>query len=412
LCAKVINAKVISFGVEREKYSKKNIRLATLARKFSFVMVVFSIVAIATGAFQKHDRCKQISETPVIAVAKFVNTPDDDFSYVLIQDLIDKCNEKIAVDVTQLDTFYNATASARSENMENDLGKVCAKSGIIVFGKRSNTSNLFDCSIYISRAMRNELAVTLDRGSEIIRLKQIDELEFSITKQSDIVSDFLVALFLYYKAEFGQAKEILQTIRENNTVIENEKVKLFIDVFLANSYIYSGEKDQGLSIYKDLIAQADHKEIIDSNWQALQANSIVSQEPFNSAEANEITAVTDQQTSEPINNEAAKNAQTPVEPKSEISTNQDNTNKPLKWEKVKCEKGTYQLVFPDGSKSHCTTIIEFMKYEGVDFAVLYKDNYYGTYNMKGEIIAPFNYMSQESAVLKTKKKLSRGVEGF
>lgn len=412
----VISSKVESFGIQRNKFTNKQVNLAKYGKRFSPILFAPAACFAFLGGVGGDSKCKSLTLVPTIAVAKFGNTSDDDFSYLLVRDLNDKCAAKVPVVVDQIDTFYNASSVSNKSNMERELLKVCSNSGIVVFGKRSSNSNLFDCSIYISENLRANLNDSISENDRIIRLKQVDELNFSIARQSEIVSDFVISLFYYFNSNFSESSLILSRLSKIDAIEENLSLFRLVNFFLANSLIFDGRRDEGLELYTSLL-NSESSDVYVYNWTALNADQPLDQEVPSSIEHSENDGkdwvTSDIRNTKPQRDSSFESIIPPVPTKmkdSSISSAQPEVFEG-KYKEIKCSEGK-RLHFRSGLSSPCSKEIIKMSSRKKEFFLIHDGSYYGALDDNGNVIAKFKYSDMESAKKAAIVSIYNGPEAF
>ena len=241
---------VLGITVYKRKHFQKRIFILVL-----LLNIALQLCAVLLYVFKnkKTNVCTSPSTKYGICVCKFDIGKTDDFSYVLSSDLADKNIQMYNGLVNPVDTFIAATQINEIPTFNALIKNACFSKGLLVFGRRSENSKLFICSIYLNPGLLeviNALEVKNTTG-EIIKLKNPSNFTFNIESQSDFVSNFILGLFQYVSKNFKASSQTLERLYARVKTAEPSSIQA-LAVLLANSKAYENKIDEADHIYKQL----------------------------------------------------------------------------------------------------------------------------------------------------------------
>jgi tetratricopeptide (TPR) repeat protein len=214
--------------------------------------------------------CDTISEEPYLALTKFSDSKSDDFSYALISDLNMIQAQGKSFEMAFIDTFLNQKVSSQLDQLENLVHSQCHNRGLLVFGKRSVESELFDCTVYISKNLQSAFIEQNLSNQKLVRLRNPADIQFSIDKQTEIVSQFLLLLLDYYKGNFEETIIRIEQLRKLPIWNQSSEVKTFCQIYEANSYLGKNEIDKARTIYSEALTNSLDNALVHHNYAQLE----------------------------------------------------------------------------------------------------------------------------------------------
>lgn len=376
--AHIINAKKTVLQIESPIYTKTQRNVANIVSKAAFLLLVFPVYAeIAEYIGKSNDRKSNNAQFGVI-ITSFSKSDDDDFSYRLFNTLNDNLQNIDSVNTIKESVFINAGNKGYLDTIRQTFAKNYFNHGLLVFGKRSQESKLFDCSIYVG----NQDKVN------IIYLKNPDMINFSIDYQSEIVSEFILGLLYYDIGDYARSKEKFQNALNINDSKESKKFKAYCHFYIGNNLL--NEKNSSFSIahYEEGISYDPMNPFIHYNLARALLNkgdSLIAFKHFNIA--NELNSALDN----PIKDlDLSKNKKVMIEPN--IS-------------KLHKEMSNDQLTDSNNVKE--TTVVVNKK-DNMDFSysVIVINKKYGVINSNGDTVIKCKYdFIDEYAVRYREKRL-------
>jgi len=264
---------LISF-VALRFYVRKNHEIF-MARKRIFINIVaFSILATTPislyFSFVKPiKKCSQPNKDLGVIITKFSNEKSDDFSYSLTSNISDLMNNNRAAAIAFVDTFLNQEFNINPEKSGELITENCFNKGIIVFGKRSEGSKLFDCTIYISKNLKSEYVEKELDQNRVIRLKNPDLIEFSIDNQSIVVAELVVAILDFYEKKYSLAAEKLNKLESSGLLNEHKELLTLCKMFKANAYLGNSDLNSSADSYKEILISHPNLAIVNYNYAML-----------------------------------------------------------------------------------------------------------------------------------------------
>ena len=88
--------------------------------------------------------CDDVRTEPLICITRFSSAEDDDFSYALVSDLAERTAGLDSLQIQAVDTFLNPNVYSSIKSLEGLISNQCHKQGLVVFGRFSSETDLFD----------------------------------------------------------------------------------------------------------------------------------------------------------------------------------------------------------------------------------------------------------------------------
>ncbi len=169
-----------------------------------------------------------------------------------------------------IDTFLNQKVSSQLDNLEKLVNSQCHNRGLLVFGKRSVESELFDCTVYISKNLQTTFIEQNLSNQKFVRLRNPADIQFSIDKQTEIVSQFLLLLLDYYKGNFDESIVRVEHLRKLPVWSQSSELKAFCQIYEANSYLGKNEIDKARTVYSEALRDTLDNALIHHNYAQLE----------------------------------------------------------------------------------------------------------------------------------------------
>jgi tetratricopeptide (TPR) repeat protein len=237
-----------------------NKKLFYLFKTLMYSMLVPIIFISYLVIFPNEKKCDNISKSPLICITKFSDNKDDEFSYSLIEKLNSDIRDTNIFSICFIDTFLNQSFILDPSQSTKLLNQKCHDKGLIVFGRRSEASSLFNCTIFISELLKKDFLSS--NSKDIIKLKNPDEINFSIEKQTDCVSKFILSLSNFYSKKYNNSLNYLTEIE--NCLNDNSSFAKICNIYMAHSLYALNRKEECIKIYNEKI-NIDNPTSVDLN---------------------------------------------------------------------------------------------------------------------------------------------------
>jgi len=215
------------------------------------------------------DICQGTVHTPLVVITNFSPGQDDDFSYAVISAIGAKTDVLDSIELLSLDTFINQQLLLDKTALNSLMLASCHDKGLVVYGKRSVNGKYFECTIYVSSELQKQFANISSRNSNLIRVKNPDEINFSIEKQSEVVAQVVLSLLDYYRGKFRQSTRRFGELTE---IVKNSGQQDLIylsSVLWANSIAFDQGLDAGINAYKSIVRDSIQNPLISYNYAQL-----------------------------------------------------------------------------------------------------------------------------------------------
>jgi hypothetical protein len=233
ICNKLISAKRESLGVIVDRLSPKQIKVVKRIRIGSHSLLLIPLCLAISFFITKSSKCNGFKNDVGVIITSFTNSNDDDFSYKLFKILDAELESNDTVSAIRSEKFINAGSNSYKDTLKELFNSNCFEKGLLVFGKRSELSRLFDCSIFINNVSRINESIGV-QNRKIINLQNPDLINFSIESQAQIVSEFILGLLYYNSKNFQLSKNKFQHCLELSSN-ENGALKSNCALFIGNS---------------------------------------------------------------------------------------------------------------------------------------------------------------------------------
>ncbi|MBO9204631.1 MULTISPECIES: tetratricopeptide repeat protein [Niastella] len=248
ICNNLLKSKKQSFGVTANRLSNtqiKNVKRLIIA---SYLLWIFPVYHAINYFQSKGNNCNDTANNIGLIITSFTTSNDDDFSYKLFTLLETELENADTINTIRTEKFINAGNKSYQDSINQLFSSNCYKKGLLVFGKRSNQSKLFDCSIYLNNFLNiNPIGI---QNKKIINLQNPDLINFSIEYQAQAVSEFILGLLYSNSNNFLQSTIKFQHCSSLVSTDDNKKLKSYCALFIgnnfykANNYIYAIESYQ------------------------------------------------------------------------------------------------------------------------------------------------------------------------
>jgi len=249
ICNKIISSKKESFGLTVNKFSKKQIKISKIVIVCSYALWLFPVYVLI-DVFRTPGRDCQFSNKFSLIITSFTNANnDDDFSYKLFTLLGTELENVDTITEIRTNKFINAGNGNYQDSIKQLFNCNCIRRGLLVFGKRSEQSKLFDCSVYINDVSNLNQSIT-SQNKKIINLQNPDLVNFSIDYQAQTVSEFILGM-LYSNANnftlsINKFHHCLQLVSND----ENKKIKSYCALYIGNNLYKQNKFTDAIKEYK------------------------------------------------------------------------------------------------------------------------------------------------------------------
>lgn len=245
----IITEKKEVLNFTTEKYSSTAIRWAKFGKLASHIIWIYPIFLIYLFFSSFNTRCNSDSKVGIL-VTSFSTISDDDFSYKLFHILEDKFQSTDSISIVKADKFINPSGNKYIDTFKRLSNENCISKGLLVFGKRSEQSKLFDCNIYVHNLPNISTDTIRAKRSDILFLQNPDVLNFSIDEQAAKISEFIQGL-LYLN---GENQELARGCFQRASNISGVKNNRFIShcmFFIGNSFAKQHNYSEAIKFYKN-----------------------------------------------------------------------------------------------------------------------------------------------------------------
>lgn len=401
----IITEKKEVLGVTTQKYSSRAIRWAKFGKVASYSIWIYPFFLLYLFFSSFTTKC--ISDNKVgVLVTRFSNNSDDDFSYKLFHILEDKFQDIDSINTVKNDLFINLSNNKYIDTLKRVINGNCINKGLLVFGKRSELSKLFDCNIYLHNLSKVSSDSFNARKSDVLFLQNPDVLNFSIDEQAIKVADFIQGL-LYLNVE---NQELARTCFQRAADITGTKNNRFMShcmFFIGNCLAKQHNFSESIRHYEKGLQLDSINAYMHFNLGAVllmngdSASAFIEYSLANRINPQFINPIKDYLPAKPLTSKPRTVSILPIVMKKNGSVRQDQVGKNEKdtvtFKKVSCGE---KIGVND---SHGRIILECkfdfvgppLNYKNYNYFIVGVSNKYGAYNLKGQKIIPIIHPSDD-----------------
>jgi hypothetical protein len=257
----------IRYALSRKNEGLPLSKTAKILNGLNYLLIPISIVIFSQWLITRNEpSCDKISSAPVVCVSRFSQNADDDFSYALVSDLSQILAAQDSIHLASIDTFINQKVFENIKSLEEIIRSECHERGLVVLGKFSAETELFDCSIYVSELLESEYAQKQLANNQLLRLKDPETISFSIKKQTKLVTDFILILLNYYKHENEACIHSIRQLLVNEGASLSPSIQELLLIYMSNSLADSGDLLGGKEGYETLLEADSLSSIANYNY--------------------------------------------------------------------------------------------------------------------------------------------------
>lgn len=249
VCNKLISAKRESLGVIVDKLSPKQIKILKRIRIGSYALFLIPLYLSVSFFITRNNACSGSKNNIGVIITSFTNSSDDDFSYKLFKVLDTELETMDTVNAERSPKFINAGSTNYQDSIGLLFDHSCYERGLLVFGKRSEQSKLFDCSIFINNVLNLNEQIRV-QNKRIINLQNPNLINFSIEDQAVTVSEFILGLLYYTSNNFSLSSKKFQHCSDLASNEENKKLKSQCALFIGNNLLKENEHISAIKQYQ------------------------------------------------------------------------------------------------------------------------------------------------------------------
>ena len=239
------NAVINESQAKKQKKAIVLLKILTYSMLVPLALSIYYIIVISPSDC----KCEKMSSDPLICITRFSEQKDDEFSYSLTEKITNKLSDKKLVSVCFTDTFLNHQFVIDPHLSSQLINQNCHEKGIVVFGRRSENSKLFNCTIVISEFFKKDF---LNKNvNDVIKLKNPDNINFSIEKQTDCVARFMLSVCSFYSKNYKTTINYLNDIDSCNE--GNADFVKVCNIFKAQSLFAEGKINDCIDLYNNKI---------------------------------------------------------------------------------------------------------------------------------------------------------------
>jgi hypothetical protein len=249
VCKELIYSKRETLGIITESYSKKSILIAKIVKYSSWSLLLFPAIVFIKGIIPQKPECIAPIQNLGILITNFTKSEEDDFSYKLYTTLSGELQDIDSIKPIQVDHFINLNHLNYLDSLTHIFSANCMNHGLLVFGKRNDQSKLFDCSIFIHHLTRLNTTVDIT-NQNILFLRNPDLVNFSLEKQANIISDFIMGLLFYNSQYYDYSINSFQQVIRQSSTNDHSKVKSFCNLYIGNSLVQQKKITEAVNAYR------------------------------------------------------------------------------------------------------------------------------------------------------------------
>lgn len=368
-------------------------------RKLKVAFIAFAIlVAFGSMCYAIIHQTKSDPNLGII-VSKFIEEGEDDFSYSLCSSLMSETSEMDTISIIKYDKPVNIFDRSRLDNLKKIFQSHGFARGLLVFGRRSNASLLFDCNIYFDNVLIGSEDSKFSNNN-IVFIKNPDVISFSIDKQTEAICHFILGVLKISSMQYVASNvEIRKAIMVNGNE-KNTKFLSYCYMLLGNSMQRMNQIDSSKNMFEKAIQLDSTNAFIHYNLASVYlslSDSIKASYEFakahllnNSFEIPIKPGLSGKSIPLPIALNKPLRSDTVRTPNKHFTSVDDRTKKNQKSEIANKE--------PIISAPHMV----IPQVESKEFKIELKDDKYGVINKNGDVILPFIYSSIEEFIYKSK----------
>lgn len=422
-----INAKRESFGIVVDAYPSNKVKIAKISKYVSFLLLLYPLYTGATSLMTAKKNCDKFKNKIGVLVTNFSNSSDDDFSYKLFNLLESKLINTDSLIAVRSNKFINSGSIDYLDSLHVELEDNCIKRGLLVFGKRSNESKMFDCNVFVKELPDLNYDSVKKRRGDIIFLQNPDVLNFSIDGQTEKVSDFVYGLLCYNSGSFEKAISYFQKASIAGAVSGNNVFVSHCYLYIGNSLLKKENVEEAISHYKKGIGYDSSNAFIHYNIGVAllqKKDSILAYKELELAgNLDNLLKSQYKEIEKLLVAPKPEIHQLPLmtKPKENISNNYESIEKTSKRDpqfylvrnngKFGVEDESHKLIVDyKFDKIDSSTII----FQGHPYFIVGNSNLYGAINIKADVVVPIRYSTSNfaraalvKAVDTTQSKLSQ-----
>jgi tetratricopeptide (TPR) repeat protein len=418
ICNKLIKAQRQSFGVTINRLSNKQVKTVRRIIIGSYILWFFPLYQCITYFQSKSNTCRDSTNNIGLIITSFTNSTNDDFSYKLFTLLETELENADTISTIRTEKFINAGDKTYQDSISQLFSSNCYKKGLLVFGKRSDQSKLFDCSIYFNNFLNINNPIGL-QNKKIINLQNPDFINFSIEYQAQAVTDFILGLLYSNSNNLLLSTKKFQHCSSLVSNDDNRKLKAYCSLFIGNNFYKENNYIDAIKYYQLGIkhdpenaylhfnlatALLDSKDSSNANKEYIVANNLNNKliNPIGNIE--KLTYKKKGDSADPIISQSKFKIQNPIrQGDSNKKKDQIQENNEIQSDYVKVKINDKYGVL---NKSGDTIIKCAYDYVGENICV-YKNqlffivgsrHLFGALDMSGNLVIPIKYTSAENVI--------------
>lgn len=254
LCNKVINSKKKSFDIEVSRYSSNQIKTARIIKIASYFLLALPLLLIIQFFTPKRSACEYNSSKLGIIVTNFTASQNDDFSYKLYDLLQTEIQEVDSIEALRSSKFINTSDSRYIDSIKDNFKDNCLSHGLLVFGKRSEDTKMFDCNLYVGSLTSYHQNTGQFNNKNVIYLQNPDLINFSIENQAKAIADFILGLLYYNSNNYAASIDKFEAVLSKSNNSNDKKIRSYCYLFIGNNQFMKGDASEAVKSYKSGIS--------------------------------------------------------------------------------------------------------------------------------------------------------------
>ncbi len=189
------------------------------------------------------DDCQEHNR--IIYIADFKNGDIDGFSRRLFGLVEDRVGGSYVVSNAP---FLDPNQAGYSETILQQYYSNCDTSGIFVNGIIDHASSVLECVVNVIN-LDFDLGTENFKKYEKFRIRNPDELEFSVTNNARFVADFVSCLTKYYLYQVKEAVTCFNDLLRGPELESHPQLEGYIHFFMGNCHLMLGDEEAALRRY-------------------------------------------------------------------------------------------------------------------------------------------------------------------
>lgn len=210
-------------NVKREFFEK--FPFISKYRLLTFLIIIFLVLTELFSKYylSKNENCEQSNKNYGILISDFNADVNGEFTSKIFNVLSNKLMDFDTFSIVKTYASVEISNNKEYTTLDSMFYLKCYNKGILAYGNWNFDTKLFDCNLYLKNFIPRFDTISVAKNN-IIYIENPDFINFSINKQADLVTDFILSLIFYQQQLYTQSNEILNKII-NNYGSQDEGIK-------------------------------------------------------------------------------------------------------------------------------------------------------------------------------------------